>query len=96
MLNQSYEIYIMPLLINSLRGGHTHIHTHAHTHTRTHTHTHAHTHTHTQTHTHTDVADKINFKKPVNAGQRLAYSWFFGRCTWFKILMQLHTYYIMN
>ena len=28
----------MPLVIDSLGGGHTHTHTHAHTHTRTHTH----------------------------------------------------------
>ena len=42
----------MPIVINSLRGGHTHTHTHTltHTHTNTHTHTHIHTHTHTQTH----------------------------------------------
>jgi len=45
--------HIMPLVINSLGGGHTH------------THTHAHTHTHMHVHTHTDIADKSNFKKPV-------------------------------
>ena len=42
-------VYIAPLVINSLRGGHTHIHTH------THTYTHTHAHTHTRTHTHTSI-----------------------------------------
>ena len=42
---------IMPLVINNLRGKHTHIHTHTNTHTQTHTYTHTHTHNHTITHT---------------------------------------------
>ena len=42
----------MPLVTNSLRGGHTHtnIHTHKHTHKHTHTQTHTQTCTHTYTH----------------------------------------------
>ena len=31
--------HIMPLVINSLGGGHTHMRVHVHTHTHTHTHT---------------------------------------------------------
>ena len=31
----SISRHIMPLVINSLRGGHTHTHTHKHTHTHT-------------------------------------------------------------
>ena len=31
MFNQSYEVHITPLVINSLGGGHTHKHTHTHT-----------------------------------------------------------------
>jgi len=46
----SISNHIMPLVINSLGGGHTHTHTH--------------THAHTCAHTHTDIADKSNFKKP--------------------------------
>ena len=53
----SISCHITLLVINSLRGGHTHKHTntHAHTHMHTHTgtHTHAHAHTHAHTHTHT-------------------------------------------
>ena len=48
----------MPLVINSLGGGH--IHTHRHTDTQAHTLTHIHTHKHT----HTEDPHKINFKKP--------------------------------
>ena len=48
----SISHYITKLVINTLRGGNTHMHTNthtrAHTHTRTRTHTHTHTHTHTQ------------------------------------------------
>ena len=40
---RSISCHIMPLVINSLRGGHTHIHTHTLTHTHTHTNTHTHT-----------------------------------------------------
>ena len=49
--------HIIPLVINSFRGGDTctHTHTHAHTHTHTHTHTHLHTHTNTHTLTHTNT-----------------------------------------
>ena len=39
----------MPLVINSLRGGHTHTLTHTQTHTHRHTNTHINTHTYTQT-----------------------------------------------
>ena len=73
LFNQPYEVHIMPLVIDSLRGRHTcihihmnartHAHMHAHTHERTHARTRAHTHvpTHarTHTHTHTHDADKI-------------------------------------
>ena len=38
--------HIMPLVVNSLEGGHTYTHTQTHTHTHTHTHT---SNTHTQT-----------------------------------------------
>ena len=48
MFNQSYEIYITPLVINNLGRGHTHTGTH----------------THTQMNTHTDDPHRINFKKP--------------------------------
>ena len=53
LFNQSRRVYITPLVINSLEGGHTHTHTHTHTHKHTHTNTHTHTHKHTHTHTHT-------------------------------------------
>ena len=36
MFDQSYGIYIMPLVIHSLRGEHTHTHTHTSKHTPTH------------------------------------------------------------
>ena len=45
--------HIIPLVTNSLKGGHTH-----------HIHTCTHTHTHTHTHMHSDFADKKHFKKP--------------------------------
>ena len=34
LFNQSYRVCVTPLVINSLRGGHTHIHT-KHTHIQT-------------------------------------------------------------
>ena len=37
VFNQSYGVHIMPLVINSLRGGDTHTHTHTHIHTDIHT-----------------------------------------------------------
>ena len=54
MFNQSYEVYITPLVINSLGCGHT----------DTHTHTHTDTHRHTDTRMHTDNPHRNNFKKP--------------------------------
>ena len=64
---RSISDHIIPLVINSLRGGHTdtHVQTDTHTHAQTRTHrdkqtdrqtdrqTDTHTHTHTQTNTHT-------------------------------------------
>ena len=47
----SISRHIMPLVINSLGGGHTHTHTH--------THTHKHTHKHTYRRPH-----RNNYKKP--------------------------------
>ena len=41
---RSISHYIMPLVIKSLGGGHTHTHTDTHTDTHTQTHTHIHTH----------------------------------------------------
>ena len=35
VFNQSYGVHIMPLVINSLRGGDTHTHTHTHTYIQT-------------------------------------------------------------
>ena len=52
---ESISCNITPLVINSLRGGHTHTHT---------PHTQTHTHANTQTHTYTDDLHRINFKKP--------------------------------
>ena len=49
----SISSHIMPLVINTLRGGDTH----------TQTHTHKHTQTHTQTHTYR-CPHRNNFKKP--------------------------------
>ena len=46
----SISCHTMLLVINSLKGTHTHIHTH--------------THAHTHTDTHTDLKNKSNFKKP--------------------------------
>ena len=57
-LNQSYEVHIMPLVINSLRGRHTYIHTHTHIHKYKHIHTQTHTHTYRRPH-------RNNFKKRV-------------------------------
>ena len=63
----------MPLVTNSLGGGHTgkracahtHIHTHTHTHTHTHIHTHTYIHTHIHTHMHTcRYLPRKNFEKP--------------------------------
>ena len=42
--------HLMPLVINSLGGGHTHVSMHTHTHTQT------------QTYTDTDDPHRINFK----------------------------------
>ena len=42
---------LTPLVIHSLKGGHTHTHTHSHTHIHMQTHTYGHPH-------------RINFKKP--------------------------------
>ena len=52
----------MPLIINSLRHGHTCTHTQTHTHTHTHTNTYVYTNTHTNMHT--NNLHRINFKKP--------------------------------
>ena len=35
MFNQSYEVHIMPLVLNSLGGGHTHTNTHTDVRTET-------------------------------------------------------------
>ena len=51
LFNQSYEVHIMPLVINSLGRGHTHTSTHTHTHTNM----------------HTNDPHRINFKKPGGA-----------------------------
>ena len=34
LFNQSYEVWIMPIVIYGLGGGHTHTHTHTHTYIR--------------------------------------------------------------
>ena len=51
--------HIMPLVINSLGGGDTHIHT------RTDTHTHTNTHTCTQIHTYRDVSTETILRNQV-------------------------------
>ena len=88
LFNKSYGVHIMPLVINSLRGGHTlthslthsHTHTHTHTHTRTHTHTNTSTNTHTQTQaqtiTHTDVHTETILRNQVYTGLWPAHTWF--------------------
>ena len=58
----SHHNFIMPLVINGFRGGHTH------THTRTRTHTHTHTHTYIHTHTHILTCKQNHFKKPGTSG----------------------------
>ena len=41
--------HIMPLVVHSLEGGHTHARPHTHTHTHTHTYTHTHAYRHSRT-----------------------------------------------
>ena len=54
---ESISCHIMPLVINSLGGGHTHTHTHTQTQTQT----------QTQTHTHNDDPHRINLRNQVHA-----------------------------
>ena len=58
---RSLSRHIMPLVINSLGGGHTHKDTHTKTHTHTHKNTHTHRHTDTQAYR---CSHRNNFRKP--------------------------------
>ena len=59
----------MPLIIISLKGGHTHTHMHARTYTHTHTHTHTNTHTHKQTHTYARTHILISWARAILRNQ---------------------------
>ena len=60
LFNQSYGVYITPLVINSLRSGHTDTHRH----TQIHTDTHRHTHTSIQTFVERSTSEKSGAHQP--------------------------------